>query len=219
VNRDLEIEVKLSVGDPDAVLARLARAAPAALAGFRRVGRLRRVVVLDRYVDTADRALDAAGLRARLRDVGGTVTLTVKGRALERAGVTTRTELEGPATRALDPMAFPPSRARDEVERVSAGRPLVEIARLRQRRAVRHLQRDGTVVELSLDRLEALDGERTVATRTELEAELKAGDPEALAELGAALLRLPSVAPAVASKRSFAIEALAAARRADATRG
>jgi inorganic triphosphatase YgiF len=213
---DLEIEVKLSVSDPAAVLARLADAGPDALAGFTRAGGLSHVVAIDRYLDTADRALEAAGARARLRSVAGGVTLTVKRNGVEAAGVTTRRELEAPATDALDPAAWPDSPARAELLAISGGRPLLERARLRQRRTLQYVAREGTRVELSLDELEALDGDRVVGRRTELEAELKGGvgadDHAALVALAEALLGWPELGPATGSKRSFAMAAVTSAR-------
>ncbi|HEX8024654.1 MAG TPA: hypothetical protein VF484_00470, partial [Candidatus Limnocylindrales bacterium] len=53
--------------------------------------------------------------------------------------------------------------------------------------------------------LEALDGDRVVATRWELEAELKAGDRAGLEELAAVLAAAPGMAPASGSKLSFAL--------------
>jgi inorganic triphosphatase YgiF len=84
-----------------------------------------------------------------------------------------------------------------------------EIARLRQRRLTRLVSRTGTVVELSLDTLEALDGGRVLARRHELEAELIEGDESALAELGDALRDLDGVGPSLGSKLDFALDARA----------
>ena len=74
------------------------------------------------------------------------------------------------------------------------------------------------MVELSLDRLEALDEDTVVAVRWELEAELKAGRREDLAELANALEVLPGLSLAAESKRLFALLAVAAARRSHASR-
>jgi inorganic triphosphatase YgiF len=89
------------------------------------------------------------------------------------------------------------------------GRPIREIARLRQRRLTQRVSRAGTVVELSLDTLEALDAGRVLARRHDLEAELIDGDESALAELGAALRDLDGVGPSLGSKMAFALDARA----------
>ena len=67
-------------------------------------------------------------------------------------------------------------------------------------------------MELSLDRLEALDGRRVLASRYQLEAELLEGDHDALAELAIALARVDGVGPPISSKLSFAIESRRANR-------
>lgn len=209
----VEVEVKYAVGDPDLIRSLVQHPEPHLLAGFEGASPIREVDVLDRYLDTSDRALDAALARARLRVSRGRVELAFKRQGVVGdGGVTTRTELEGPATRDLDPTRWPESPARSEVMAIAGGAVLVETARLRQRRLVRDLVRGDTRVELSLDRLEALDGEVVVATRWELEAELKAGRQEDLVELANALEVLPGLSLAAESKRLFALLAVERAR-------
>ena len=213
----VEVEVKLAVEQRDAISALLDRPDPARLAGFAAAGEARDEVVLDRYLDTAteDGLLLRAGMRARLRESTrhpGEVVLAVKRRGTVHGAVTTRTELEGPASRSMDPGAWPDSAPRAAIAVVVASHgPLIEVAALRQRRRVLDLVRGEARVELSLDDLEALDGEAVLDRRTELEAELKAGSPDALQSLAAALLALPGTGPALGSKLEFA---RAAARRA-----
>jgi inorganic triphosphatase YgiF len=168
------------------------------------------VTLTDRYIDTDSIAgrLAAAGVRARLRDSGDVVTLTVKRAGLEALGVTTRVELEAPATRAVDPEAWPDSMARTALLDAAGDGRLREIARLRQRRLTRRLRRGSTVIELSLDALEALDGAHVAGRRYELEAELISGDEDDLASLSDALRRIPGVGPALGSKLRFALDAL-----------
>ena len=210
----IEVEVKYAVDDADLIRSLVQRPEPHLLAGFEGSGSTRDVEVLDRYLDTAERALDAALARARLREASGRVELTFKRQGVVGdGGVTTRTELEGPATRDLDPTRWPESAARSEVIAIAGAGALVETARLRQRRLIRDLVRGETRVELSLDRLEALDDEAVVATRWELEAELKAGRRADLSELANALEVLPGLSLAAESKRLFALLAVAAARR------
>ena len=209
----VEVEVKFSVDDPDRIGALVRRPDRAGLAGFEGHGSVREVEVLDRYLDTSSGALEAALARARLRESRGRVELTFKRQGIVGdGGVTARDELEGEATRNLDPAEWPDSAARRELLSIVRTDRLVETARLRQLRLVRDLVRGETRVELSLDRLEALDGEIVVATRWELEAELKAGRREDLAELSNALQGMPRLSLAAESKRLFALLAAQRAR-------
>ena len=209
----VEVEVKYAVDDPERIADLVRSSDPHVLAGFEPSGPAREVTVVDRYMDTADGALEAVLARARLRESRGRVEVTFKRQGVVGAGgVTERVELEGEATADLDPTRWPDSPARRELASVARGAPLVETARLRQLRLVRDLVRGGTHVELSLDRLEALDAEAVVATRWELEAELKDGRREDLAELAHALEVLPGLSLAAESKRLFALVAVARAR-------
>lgn len=206
----IEVEVKLGVARPAAIRRLLLRPDPVRLAGFQAEGEPHVVRVTDRYLDT-DRASGrlAAGLiRARLRRTGAAVELTVKRSGTEVDGVTTRVELSGRATRAIDPARWPPSAARTALVEAAAELPLREIAALRQRRLTRVLRRGSTRVEVSLDALEALDGPNVVARRYELEAELLAGEQAALADLAAALRSIEGVTPPLGSKLQFALDAV-----------
>jgi inorganic triphosphatase YgiF len=205
VTSGIEVEVKLAVTDPAALRRLLEQPAPDRLAGFMASGPLALDEVVDRYFDTADGRLELAGARARLRDDGRGVVVAVKHHGIDDGPVTARQEVEGPATSDRTPATWPRSAARDLVETLSDGQPLVEIASLRQKRLVRRLERAGTEVELSLDALEALDGNEVVGTRWELEAELKAGDTAALHELATALQALDGIGPPLGSKLGFAI--------------
>ena len=215
MSHGIEVEVKLSVEQPELIRSLIETPHPHQLAGFDAVTDVREVVVVDRYFDTADHALDAVLARARLRESRGRIVLTFKRSGIVGAGgVTERTELEGPATSELDPARWPDSQARTELTAVIGAAPLFETARLRQQRLVRDLHRGDTTIELSLDRLEALDGDAVVATRWELEAEMKAGSRDDLVELSNALQVLPGISLAAESKRLFAILAVAGARHA-----
>jgi inorganic triphosphatase YgiF len=217
VTEGVEVEVKYAVADPDRIADLVRTPDPSVLAGFEGTGALREVEVVDRYLDTAEGALDAVLARARLREMRGRVQVTFKRQGIVGdGGVTERVELEGAATADLDPAGWPESVARRALLDVTGGGRLVETARLRQQRLIRDVIRDDTRVELSLDRLEALDGDVPVATRWELEAELKAGRREDMTELANALSVLPGLELAAESKRLFAVLAVAEARRARA---
>lgn len=203
----VEIEVKLAVTDPVALRGLLEDPIPDRLAGFAPTGPLVLDELVDRYFDTAEHHLEVAGARARLRDDGRRIVLAVKHHGIDDGPVTARQEVEGPATPERNAAAWPDSAARRLVEALSAGQPLIEIASLRQRRLVRRLRRGDAEVELSLDALEALDGEDVVGTRWELEAELKAGETPALHDLAVALQALDGIGPPLGSKLGFAIRA------------
>jgi inorganic triphosphatase YgiF len=147
-------------------------------------------------------------MRARLRTVESTVTLTVKRSGVLDRGVTTRVELEGPASSAIDPEQWPASEARAALLDAIGDVRMREIARLRQRRLTRLLARGSTIVELSLDELEALDGERVAGRRYELEAELVEGEPDDLMELADALRDIVGVGVPLGSKLRFALDAV-----------
>jgi inorganic triphosphatase YgiF len=205
----LEIEVKLGVSRPLRI-ARLVRSFERfRLAGFEPLAPAAVVTVTDRYLDTelVGGWLQALGMRARLRSQGGSVVLAVKRGGLERAGVTVRVELQAEATASLDPRHWPPSPARAALIEAIGDEPLLEIAVLRQRRLVRPVGRGETRVELSLDRVDAMERGRVLARRHELEAELLAGDERALASLADALQRLDGITPPVGSKLAFGLSA------------
>jgi inorganic triphosphatase YgiF len=204
----LEVEVKLGVARPATVRRLILDPDPARLAGFEAAGDAHLVRVTDRYLDTGPYGgqLFLASMRARVRRTGATLTLTVKRSGTQARGVSTRVEIDGPATRSLDPRQWPDSPARALLLDAAAGEPLVVIAHLRQRRLTRLLRRGGTTVELSLDGLQAIGRGRVTARRYELEAELLRGDETALAELGEALLELDGVGPPLGSKLQFALD-------------
>ena len=164
-------------------------------------------VLTDRYIDTGlgDGRLYLGGMRARLRASRDGVTLTVKRRGTVSGGITTRSEIEGPATLEVAPAAWPRSAAREVLLEIAGGAQLVEIAALRQRRLVRLVRRGETTVEISLDEMDALDGDRPVEHRVELEAELKAGAADALEYLAAAHATIDGVGPPLGSKLDFAL--------------
>lgn len=207
----VEVEIKLSVARPRR-LARLVREFDHERLGeFRAVGDAHMVVHTDRYFDTARPAgrLFERGMRARLRRHGRTVTLAVKRAGSEEGGITTRAELEGRATETLDPRRWPASDARTALLDATDDQPLIEIARLRQRRLTRLVRGHGATIELSLDRVDAIVDGRVAARRYELEAELKSGDATALERLLEAVSGVDGLQPAAGSKLAFAVAARA----------
>ena len=170
----VEVELKY-LASGAAALRRLAaepRLGPAEL------GPPRTVTEIDRYLDTRDGRLGAARWACRLRDREGAVRISLKGPP-EPGGVGPlhrRPELEGPAGDGRDPAAWPPSDARDLLDRLRAGEPLVERLRLRQSRTERTADVEGRRIgTLTLDAV-AVDAEgREGGTLYVVELEL-AGD-------------------------------------------
>ena len=114
--RPMEVELKYRMTDV-ATGERLL--ATDELAGFAATGPAETVRHEDRYLDTEDGALEAAGYSGRLRSTGKGTILTLKGLARHDNGGSThrREELEGPADPAQPPAAWPASEARDAVVR------------------------------------------------------------------------------------------------------
>jgi len=210
----LEIELKLEVRDR-AVARRMLAADE--LDGLPAAEPPRTIDVEDRYLDTADRALERAGRVARLRNTDGTTLVTVKSLAAPDAGaVHRREELEGPATAELEPRTWPPSDARSIILELAGDAPLEELVALRQRRRVRRFADDVTTIELSLDRVSVVHGGRTIGRFLELEAELRSGDEGRLVHLGERLAVEPAFGPARQSKLERALAAVERARREEA---
>ena len=204
-----EIELKLTVADPAVIGELIGRPPAGGIAGFQPIGPARTVRCLDRYFDTSpvDGALRRAGVRARLREQDGAVILAVKASIETLGAVSRRVELQGPAVARLDPAAWPPSAARSRIQPLIGDGPLVEIAALRQTRLQRNFTSGTTTVEISLDQMTAMNGRRMLARRSEVEAELLAGEPALLQDLAAAIGALPGVGPATGSKLAFALNA------------
>ena len=213
----MEIEAKFSASDA-AVLERLGELGE--LAGYALEGR-ERVTMTDVYLDTAERALQTAGMFCRRRDRGDRVVLTVKrrrpdaGAAGDDAGAVHRRdewEAELPRGGADTPPAdWPAGEARDQVLAVVGEAPLQPLVEVRQSRVLRAVTRDGAqIAELSLDTMTfVVDGDAEQPARYEVEAELKGAGAEAdLAAIAAALQHDFELAPQPLSKFERALAAL-----------
>jgi CHAD domain-containing protein len=180
------------------------------LAGLAAVAEATTVVHDDRYVDTADGALAAAGWFGRLRDTGDGTMLTLKGLARHDEGGAAhrREELEGAADPTAAAADWPESPARDTLLELAGDRPLEDVVRIRQARRRREYASDGTVVELSVDDVEVVVAERVVERFAELEVELRHGDETALEPLVDLLGEIEELVPADTSKLERALEAV-----------
>ena len=178
------------------------------------LGPARRFDEIDRYLDTDDGRLGAAGWALRLRRRGDATRISLKGPADAATGgfVHHRPEVEAPASESLDPADWPPSDARALVERLSAGGPLRERFRLVQQRTERGVQLGGSVLgTLSLDAVSVRHGDHDAGTLYAVELELAPGseaDPErleALSELGRLLAARSGVEPDARTKLQHAL--------------
>lgn len=205
--RTVEIELKYRMTDV-ATGERLIAADD--LAGFSALGPAVTVHHEDRYLDTPDGALAAAGYAGRIRTEGTGTVITLKGLSREDDGgvVHRRQELEGPADAATGAAGWPASAARDAVIEIAGETTLVDLVTIRQVRHKRPYGRDGVVVEVSVDDVEVVAGERIVERFAELELELREGDEHALDPLADLLSEVEELLPAETSKLERALEAL-----------
>ena len=127
-----------------------------------------------------------------------------------------REELEGPADRTAGPRDWPASAARSLILEQCGDAPLVELVTIRQLRRKRKLQLDDTIVEISLDEVDAVARSRVVERFVELEVELVQGDETALDEIAVLAEGDPSLTASTGSKLE---SALAAIRATTAKRG
>ena len=178
----LEIELKYRMTDA-ATGDRLLAADD--LAGLAAAAPAETVVHEDRYVDTPDGALAAAGYAGRFRSSGDETIITLKGlrRQDDGGAAHRREELEGPADLESAAPAWPESAARDAVISIVGEATLGELVRVRQVRRKRDYAANGTVVELSVDDVEVVMGDRVIERFAELEVELRQGDEAALEPL------------------------------------
>jgi CHAD domain-containing protein/adenylate cyclase class IV len=180
------------------------------LDGFTALDAAETARIEDRYVDTADGALAAAGYAGRLRSGDGATVITLKGlRRADNGGVVhRREELEGPAIEGEAAASWPESAARDAVVRLAGEQQLAEIALIRQTRRKRRYGRDGAVVEVSVDDVSVVADGAVVERFAELELELKEGDEAALEPLVDLLNEIEELVPAQTSKLERALAAV-----------
>jgi inorganic triphosphatase YgiF len=168
---------------------------------------------LDRYLDTADGRMAAAGWACRLRSRHGGIRISLKGPPAEgtAGALHRRPEVEGPASAELDPAAWPGSAARVQLLALSGGGALVERLSLDQLRTERAVTLAGSPSgTLSLDDVRVTrDGvERGHFRVVELELDVGAlRDGLDLAPLLSALEAIPGlrVEPRTKLERALAL--------------
>jgi len=205
--RPVEIELKYRLRDEAAGDRYLAADE---LAGFAPITPVRSTQLEDRYLDTADGALARAGFACRLRQTAKGTTVSVKAlaRSPDGTGLHRREELDGPADRTAGPRDWPPSDARSLILEQAGDAPLVELVTIRQLRRKRHLQSGETVVELSVDEVDAVARSRVVERFVELEVELVEGDEGQLAVMDKLLAADNALAASTGSKLESALAAI-----------
>ena len=211
----VEIEAKFDVLDRSA--ARELLAAPA-LGDLPGIGAAQRVRHVDRYIDTPEGRLRAAGWTARQRTIDGDrVRIQLKRIGDPGAdGVMRRTELDGPAAPGDDPEGWPASAARRRLIQLLHGEAFTTRLTLSQDRLVREFGSDGDRVELSLDRTTVLSGVEIAGRLTVLELEHRAGAAAGF-DRAAALLRVqPFLSPSRVTKLGWGATLVANRTRADA---
>ena len=207
---------------PTEVEARFSASGPGPLASVATLERLGGALLgppattseVDVYLDTAAGALGTARWACRLRTRGDRVTLSLKGRPDPTSGgwLHRRPEVEGPATEQRDPTAWPPSPARDLLEQLTGGAPLVERFVLHQQRVERPVahgtHRIGT---LSLDTVDVEHLGTPVGRLHVVELELRAGteDEAVLQPLARELETIPGLVPEPRTKLDRALELIA----------
>ena len=177
-----EIELKL-IAPAEALSA--VRAHPAVAAVAR--GRMRTRQIVSTYYDTPERDLAGAGVALRLRRAGARWLQTVKGEGDAAGGVHRRTEFEW---RISQPEIDTTKLVRTPWRKLFAstdGRYERVFATAVRRSELPLAFADGTQATLCLDVGEIRAGRRR-ATLSEIEVELKRGDPSRLFELASALV-------------------------------
>ncbi|MGZ8562986.1 MAG: CYTH domain-containing protein [Candidatus Limnocylindria bacterium] len=209
----VEVEAKFRARSPDA----LAALTSEVTLGTAVLGPPRTIDEVDIYLDTPDGRLAAERWACRLRDRGGEFRLSLKGpeQASRSGSIHRRLELEGPANASHDPSAWPPSGARDQLDRLRGGRALDERLRIRQRRIERPvLLRGEELGTLSLDTATVSHaGEDLGDPLHVVELELHADDPAAVVELerlAEALQARPELEADPRTKLEHALERIAA---------
>ena len=205
--RPVEVELKYRLLEPAAGDRYLAGED---IGGFRPISPVRSSQLEDRYLDTADGALARAGFAVRLRQTARGTTVSIKSTARRPSSpaLHRREELEGPADRTAQPRDWPHSDARSLVLELCGDAPLVELVTIRQLRRIRQLESEGTIVELSLDEVDAVARSRVVQRFVELEVELLEGDDTGLDGIEAVLSSDDGLAVSTGSKLESALQAI-----------
>lgn len=166
------------------------------------------VRLADHYLDTLERALTRRGWSCRLRAACGTWTLTLKGPKSVRGAVVSREEREVSLPGAIThPSHWPEGPLRREVERLTRGHALCELAVIRQHRRSAIVRRDGVpVIDMGFD-VVCFAGQRRMTRSYMVECELMAsGTVTDLERLDEVLVREYGLIPEPRTKLQRALE-------------
>lgn len=170
--REIELKLELASGSVDDLLTHpvLAQACPLP----RQSGHLHAV-----YFDTDDQDLRRAGISLRIRCKNGHAIQTVKADAEERGLAMNRGEWETPVDGTLDFAAIEHTPLASLLPDEAARHALKPVFTIETDRRTFLVEQEGSLIEVSLDRTEASSAARSMPF-TELELELKHGEPAAL---------------------------------------
>jgi CHAD domain-containing protein len=151
----MEIEAKFAVPDPAALeeIAALPEVAGFAISA----GTIKNIH--DVYLDTADRALFAAGYTCRRREEDARILITVKQSDRAAGAIHRREEFELTLPTDKPPEDWEPGPARDLIRKIAGEkelRPLLELEQTRRTRVIRRGER--SIAELSLDEVRLKSG-------------------------------------------------------------
>jgi CHAD domain-containing protein len=204
------MELKYAVNDAAAVRNLVSTDTVAGLRG----GAWRMNAMVDQYIDTQSGALAKAGYGARLRHIDDRTVVTVKGarrgkgRRRKSGPLHDRMELEGRASRRLNPNRWATSAARALIEATAGDERLRTLFFIDQQRDERELVRDGSpVARLSIDTATVRRFGRNLGEFVSLEVEATVPMPEArtvLEAIAAALDGSTHLRPESRSKEELA---------------
>jgi triphosphatase len=193
----VEIELKLQVRSED-----LSRLRDSPLLAARTTGPGVTRTLESVYFDTADLRLRRKNMTLRVRKQGRHYVQTVKTGVQHRGGALHRGEWESPLSSAQPDVAVLAGRtANGHLGRLTAGelRPVFASHIKRTIRRLDSPQESGPAIEVAFDEGEIRTPEGVALPVSELELELKAGDPRALFDLA---LALSEIAPLRIENRS-----------------
>ncbi|MBZ6076547.1 CYTH and CHAD domain-containing protein [Microvirga puerhi] len=170
--REVELKLELASGTLDDLLAHsvLKKAKPLA----DQSGILRAT-----YFDTPELALRQRQLSLRIREKDGHLIQTLKASGEESGPALDRKEWECPVKEGLDLDMLSDTPLADLLADAALRESLLPLFMIETRRRVFSLERDGALIELSLDQAAAIAGQQHLPF-TEVELELKRGDTSAL---------------------------------------
>ena len=161
------------------------------------------------YFDTEDGDLMRHGLALRVRRSKGAYVMGLKKAAESKRGFFDRDELEVTSPSAEPNLALFGEAVAGEIEEVAGGKPLAAKFGSDIRRATRTVEFGGASIEVAVDQGFLFAGEQREPT-SEIELELKSGEPTALIDFGLSLADALDVRLCVRSKAERAAELMSA---------